>query len=663
MKESYTPGHLAWTLKKELKSAAQHFSGSPLFDPLASREALRQIVTDLQHMYPHGHNQRETTLIEHTELDKWREALMHHPKGYGSEWGYVMPDGAIDRSQIQRSLDLRIHSTAVALAGKPSINDVQTLLQSERGINVHLLRKIADTSRKLNIHALMEHYQSMHPKSSIDDFVTYLTEESQKGAYSDSERKQLDFVATALSGAYQNIMNEYWIDNPDNAASHTYLTQNFSQLGSEIMHALDMGTSRDVIYRLIYQRVEQILEHAIGRDMNEADIDTIVAGFYEFIPDVQKQRGLRKRHPDTQTVRENKRMNMRWLEGLTEDRYGVAEAINGSKRNPFVRVVPQSHGVARSYHPKDEELANVDTSTHTIHSDMDLFYSIHTRRAEQCAFRIQEALSHKSELVIFVPTCPCDEIAGKSADGHEHQDTSHIVGFTGGPLVDGISWTGLNTIDGLSTVVPKLMKKNPNLRIRIIFATGDFEWDNGSTRGMTKEAFIKQLSKNHQSIAQYIHEKWGLKQKGGRVSTQMDETDGCSLASGDGRVHVDIQGLMGLAGGREAWLELESHVKENINRRFADPSNRDELLSLAECRRVIYEALRGNGSLDEETLLHCLREDVISYCAAHNLSRLLFDQHHRRTIILAGDSRPMEELAASIEGTVLLLVSGGYKGS
>lgn len=659
MKEIHTPGHLVWRMRERLQKEAQNYSGAPEFDPHASRAALRQMVADLQTMYPHGHKQRTTTLIESQEIEEWSDALIHHPDGYRKEWGFVIPEAAFDKARVQRPLQLRVQHIATTLTGQLPLNELQAYLGNERGINKHLLYKIADQDRRLNVHSLLMQYQSSHSEGSIDDFIAYLVHESEEPHYSESERKQLDFVANALTGAYQSFMKEYWADNPEIGAAREYLVQNFSELGAEVVMSLESGSSRDGIYRLIRGRVEEILESTIGRDMREVDIDSVVAGFFEFIPDVQKQRGLRKRSADTESVRERRSINTRWLEGLAKDNYGVLEAVNGSKKNPFVRVVPHQHGVARSYHQKDPELAHVDVSKNTVHKDLGLFYTLNTRRADQVAFRIQEAVSHNDEMVIFVPTCPCDEICGVPANG----EASHIVSFTGGPLVDGISWTGLNTIDGLSTVLPKLLKKNPSLRVRVVFATGDFEWDNGSTRGMTKEEYFNQLSRNHQSIATYLQEKWGVQQNGGHIPSSPHETHGYSLASTDGRVHVDIQGLMGLAGGREAWITLENHVKENINRRFVNPQYRAQLLELAQCRRVIYEALRGSGALSEDALLNCLREDVISYCAAHGLSRLMYDSEHRRSIILAGDSRPMEELAASIEGTVLLLVAGGYKGS
>lgn len=646
-------------MRASLQKEAQNFSGAPEYNPHVSRAALRHVVADLQSMYPHGHVQRDTSLMNCTEVDQLADALIHHPEGYRKEWGYVVPEAVFDTAQIQRPLHLKIQQVAIALTGRLPLSDLHGLLGSDRGMNTHLLRKITDEDRHLNVYSLMSTYQESHSDSSMDDFIAYLTVESEKQHYSESEKKQLNFVTNALTGAYQGFMKEYWEDNPDIGAARAYIVQNFSELGVEIVTALEAGSSRDMIYQLIRGRVEEILESAIGRDMKEVDIDSVVAGFFEFIPDVQKQKGLRKRSADTEKVRERRSINTRWLEGLTKDEYGVLETVNGSKKNPFVRVIPHQHGIARSHHPKDPTLAGVDVSQNSVHKDLGLFYTINSRRAEQVAFRIKESVSHDDELVIFVPTCPCDEICGVPADS----EASHIVRFTGGELVDGISWTGLNTIDGLSVVVPKLMKKNPDLKVRIVFATGDFEWDNGSTRGMSREAYVQQLSANHQSIATYLEEKWGIKQTGASVPTSLQETHGYSLASEDGRVHVDIQGLMQLAGGREAWTTLESHVKENINRRFADPQHRQELIELAQCRRVIYEALRGSGKLSDDALLNCLREDVISYCAAHSLSRMHYDTEYRRSIVLAGDSRPMEELAASIEGTVLLLVAGGYKGS
>lgn len=313
------------------------------------------------------------------------------------------------------------------------------------------------------------------------------------------------------------------------------------------------------------------------------------------------------------------------------DEHGILEIVNAHKRNDRTRLVPLQPGVTISAE------AGTCVDGYRAMDGMPLLYTVTRKQAQRVSYVIENAKRAGEEIVICIPTCPCDPM---QADEGEYG-----VKFSGGALIeDGVSWTALNTVDALAVLVPEILVKLPEAqKIRLVFTLGDFEFESGSNRGMSKGDFMRAIEKNADALRTYVHDRLAS-----------------SIATL--RVQIDVRGIMSLVGGQEGWDSLRNEMAEKIDNFFKEASSAD-IERLLAVRRVIYESLREDGASSDDEVLAALKEDVLDYCVGDQAFRLVFDGNSRRSIVLAGDSRSMHQIAAHMTGSILLSVNGGYQGS
>lgn len=335
---------------------------------------------------------------------------------------------------------------------------------------------------------------------------------------------------------------------------------------------------------------------------------------------------LRRMPPDTKKLSDGLKRAELIQDERYPDVYRLTRIINDGARNSRGRLIPEKPGVALSV--SEESVPE----GYQLERGLPLFYTISQSHAERITFAIENARRRGAEFVICIPTCPCDPIQA-ATDGY-------VVEYTGGPLIDGVSWTALNTVDGLAVLLPQLLERVPDLRVKLVFMFGDFEYASGSTRTMTEDDFFEMLTRNQNSLREYL---WDV--------LRMDE-----------RVSVEISGVMERGGGEVAWDNRRVEAAAQIDAYFSQGESEREISALVEARRAIYETLRGQ-TLTVAELYACLKRDAVDYCVADMIMRESDGATGRSSIILAGDSAPMHRLAARITDSILLLVNGGYQGS
>lgn len=399
-------------------------------------------------------------------------------------------------------------------------------------------------------------------------------------------------------------------------------------------------------------------------------------------------------------------LNPEWLQQQVtnhlrekEGRYVGSEHIDTSffvkhARTENVRHVPVFNDSLTDHQKRaltQSEWESLPASEQALYQAMpslQLFYKQTAKDLEEFNRRIDAALKTGEPLTIFIPTCPTDQHTMLS---------SQLIKYSDGPLVPGISWTGLNTIDGLEVLVPYLSGLGVNVRIQM--ATGDIEYFSGNTRGMNQADFMDVLDQSQENIAGELIKRLGnlgtverLNQATAEEALQQRLVL-ITTAAGN-QIQIEINGIAQLAGGKDGWEEIKNQVGDLTTEFLENPNNSESIARVIKARTTLYTIRSKNRLLADQTrraddiaelidlldrrkdadegdpldpklfelFLQELSADIGDYVAFHTLAQQINNPDH--TIVMAGDSYPLESLAASIAQTgFLLAVHGNYDGS
>lgn len=342
-------------------------------------------------------------------------------------------------------------------------------------------------------------------------------------------------------------------------------------------------------------------------------------------------------------------------------------------KNPYVRYVPRPGNrlEAPISTPYFNEYMNPNEYYEVRENQMLLFPTFTAIEIENLNRMIDNCLKTGEELIIFVPTCPCDQHSAVA-----QQDGSVQIEFTGGDIVEGISWTGQNTIDGLSMLVPKLKEvRGPNqeqLRVKVVFATGDMEFTSGNHRGMSNpNEFYRVLDANHPHILNHIAHRIGGHFEAEVIDSPVRNVR--RLIARNEVVTVETDGIMEIAGGLTEWEVRQQDARKVYEQFKKTDEGQVEIRKVLESRSEYYKRARNAHELKEglneqyegSTYWH-LEQDMIDYIAFHRLALDLYQDGEpgpKRMLLFAGDSRPLEYLASKVTGTFYMGVQGNYEGS
>lgn len=614
----------------------------------------RRLMDDLTSMHVGYNNDSwDEPYLDSGELENWRDALVLRPQEYGIRgngegWGLVDHSVTTGSSKVPITsfVPNNVDRIVKKVIGSPPV--AQALAWAKQTE----VPQIAHASFQDVVVPKLERYHSQNPEATFDNLRADL------GASSAHVGDiPLGRVAIMETSFHRHLVTSDPIGIQTRQAVESVLGDLVTQ-AQHVIEQPDYGNGeREQLLKMAETDLRSTFETHVVYKVD--DVDSLVAEVVDklsiCLPRPRVADGsprLHKRLLDQGKLAALKISAMMHKERRAHDRHGLKKIFGDIRTNRFVRLIPNGPGRALSV--SEKEVHETLVGDYRLVDRLPLFLTPTAIQLERLAYVINEAQKSDGVITIFVPTCPCDEI---------EPDKDGLIKFTGRSLIDGVSWTGLNTIDGLSALIPRLQRNVEGLRVNLVFATGDFEWKSGSKRGMTEEGFISQITRNHHQLWGYLRDKWGLKEntiisnpnRGASWATDVVRAD---LTETDG-IKVSVGGLMTFSGGVDRWDQMREEFKVKVESYFDNIDNIDDIKRLMKARRPIYESLQtGKKSLSDEDLVAALKRDALDYCAAHMLSLT-----YPNSIVVAGDSRPMEELASAITGTLLFSIEGGYRGS
>jgi len=380
-------------------------------------------------------------------------------------------------------------------------------------------------------------------------------------------------------------------------------------------------------------------------------------------------------------------------EGKSTERY--FKPSDFPRYSPYKRLVPRQKdpNTQRALSLEEAQILgiNLDDSRYIKMEDQHLFYQLTHESLIEFNKRIAFCIENQVPLKIFIPTCPCDQ--------HSLTQDNEVT-FTGGEIVkDAVSWTGLNTIDGISLLARNLSDtlSKYKVKIELIFATGDFEHSSGNPRAMKENDFMHALDTNHEAITRLVSTRLDGIMQNMRVVLADDvlkARENKELLNG--KLNMQVNGIMRICEelpdlinvhGQDyiltvgqKWFDLKKVLEPFIEDFLNNPNNKHITKDVINARRKLYglriiDRLKGEGFSEKDFLIKIddvsqfpyeileneLKVDIHDYYTFHIMAVLLWGNDSM--IVLAGDSRALEQLASKMTGTYLLSVEGNYIGA
>lgn len=399
-----------------------------------------------------------------------------------------------------------------------------------------------------------------------------------------------------------------------------------------------------------YQEIYEIASLFIQTD----DIEV----FMSFIPNRFKQRGQRFQYLNDDEVHQLAVRRQMVMEGryIGPD-YFPGNFFEQNSRSPFARWVPKDVETG-TYAIVDEdfEASGRNPDDYFRMEGQGLLYNLSRREIDEINRRIDYAREHGTEFIMFVPTCPCDQ--------HTLVNNESIR-FVGGPIIGEIAWPGLNNIDAVTVMAKHL--ENLGVKTRVVFGTGDMEHDSGNTRDMTYEDFMAAFDQTHSKVFDLATRRLGVDVERSAVTMAHEHITRYQVETG-GSLNIEVAGITQIVGGIDVFKMHKDGWRDAIDKFWEDEDNQPLIEKVIFARSRYYEMVVSNNHKDmtdeNERMAKkrdYLKRDILDYVTFHSIISQGYGND--RMIIVAGDSHPLEALAAEIVGTCLVPVHGNYDGA
>lgn len=584
--------------------------------------------------------------------------FMHSPDTYGTEWGIVQ----IEEKTQERGMNLFLSEIGADVVG--DFDQVETLLkdvaleQAERAIRAEVTvdNVVFALGDKANL--LTTIVGDLPRDTNWNDLATVLNAVEFNG--------KDDVVAVEVNGYRFEIsgQNKNKLFGIASGGLKMIVTEHRAARARDMYeHMRDQFNNQGYMFEMPGADESFSDDEVLDADSK----NVLVARAGKFLPKRREQGekgGALVMLPDETVIT----MMAGRIEVL-EVEYVDAEFFSNLARSPYPRLVPTGlNGVVPvALSPEQAKEKGIDFENpgegYSVMVGQRLLLPLTGVDVALINEKIDYALEHNEELVIFVPTCPTDTHA-LNEDGE--------ISFTSGAIVpDAVSWTCLNTTDAIAPLVRKLAEI-PGLRTRVVYATGDMEYTSGNTRNMSEGEFTRALDQNNGEIAKLVASRLGE----GEILQEDYLGDGVrgrrvqNLLGG--QVEVDVNGIMRIAETNGFnWNYLKESIVRLVEKYFDNPDNSPRIAAIGAARTKYYTmrvALAENIPSEEAAeritpnlIARELRIDILDYVAFHMMAKEVWGE--RRMLVLAGDSYPLEHLAADIVENLLLGVAGNYDGS
>lgn len=347
--------------------------------------------------------------------------------------------------------------------------------------------------------------------------------------------------------------------------------------------------------------------------------------------------------------------HLAWVDGRANTILAIHPDQKSVRNDTFyagVLAEKNSHGI-NVFTPSWFAARNINTRSRLVGTQEMSHLEFFIKPEREEIERLNEILTRTDEPTFFVPTCPPDPYVYRG---------KNTIEYTRGALTGGISWAAQNALDAVDELVPHLVRKGK--QPRLVFGLGDYEFPAGYNRGMTREGFMEKTNESAEKVAARVK---ALLEKAYKTETSVEVEENRGGVHTihirvDGVERATIAGIMQLAGGEDVWETYVSHATEEVKQAAADPQLgklRERVMQNRESMTKYWLRMK-KLPVTDETRASEFALDAGYYFAFH---RMIQQQLGQDTIVVAGDSRPMELFASRGTGNPLISVSGMYAGA
>ncbi len=294
---------------------------------------------------------------------------------------------------------------------------------------------------------------------------------------------------------------------------------------------------------------------------------------------------------------------------------------------------------------------------------LDFFITPDTNELKRMNEIMERCKQDQTRPTVFVPTCPPDEYSlGYEVNPQTGlREYTNTVKYSQRPLTKAISWAAQNALDALSELVPHMEAKGTVPHV--VFGLGDYEYYAGYTRGMNREDFMGNTNESAQKIAARMKETYKEMGKDVHIVT-LENPNGIHTIqlTHNGTILVTVTGMVEIAGGVDKWNQRVEEARCRVKSATESDEHKGLVSRVKLNRRTMTEHWLKQKRLPftEENRETEFRNDAGYYVAFH---KMVQDVWGENSIVVAGDSRPMELLGARVVGNPLISVSGMYDGA